>query len=197
MDSGKNSAASDSKPPGEGPGEPGGEDPVARAILGLIETLAPGRSISPVEAARAFALDRGRPGDPPDAWRRYLPAVRQQALNLARRGRLAILRKGRPVDPHAPFKGVVRRARAAEPSSVASLDRAQVQEQVPGEGARAAGVHHVVDQPHPIARLDAYLAGRCGLLGIRLAGRPGRRPGAARASPRRRRPNRPRRRVRR
>ena len=51
---------------------------------------------------------------PPDAWRRYLPAVRHQALNLARRGRLTILRKGKPVDPHAPFKGVVRLGRAAE-----------------------------------------------------------------------------------
>ena len=97
---------------GEGPRErpvaTADDDPVARVILGLIETLPPGRSISPVEAARAFALERARPGDPPDAWRRYLPAVRQQALNLARRGRLTILRKGKPVDPHAPFKGVVR-----------------------------------------------------------------------------------------
>ncbi len=98
-------------PPGKGPKETAGDDPVARAILDLIETLAPGRSISPVAAARAFALERARPGDPPDAWRRYLPAVRQQALNLARRGRLTILRKGKPVDPHAPFKGVVRLAR--------------------------------------------------------------------------------------
>ncbi len=96
------------------PEETAAEDPVARAILELIETLPPGRSISPVEAARALALERARPGDPPDAWRRYLPAVRQQALHLARRGRLAILRKGKAVDPHAPFKGVVRLARAGQ-----------------------------------------------------------------------------------
>ena len=100
--------------PSDGSGEMAGDDPVARAILELIETLPPGRSISPVQAARAFALAHARPGDPPDAWRRYLPAVRQQALNLARRGRLSILRMGKPVDPHAPFKGVVRLARAAE-----------------------------------------------------------------------------------
>ena len=109
----KHPAGGDSEPP-ETPDEAGGEDPVARAILDLIAALAPGRSISPVEAARAFALGRARPGDPLDAWRRYLPAVRQQALHLARRGRLAILRKGKPVDPHAPFKGVVRLARAGE-----------------------------------------------------------------------------------
>ncbi|MCH8098734.1 MAG: DUF3253 domain-containing protein [Proteobacteria bacterium] len=108
MSAEKRPAGSESGPPAEGPEEIAGDDPVARAILDLIETLAPGRSISPVEAARAFALAHARPGDPPDAWRRYLPAVRQQALNLARRGRLTILRKGKPVDPHAPFKGVVR-----------------------------------------------------------------------------------------
>ena len=101
-------------PPGKGPEETAGEDPVARAILDLIGTLPPGRSISPVEVARALARARARPGDPPDAWRRYLPAVRQQALHLARQGRLAILRKGKPIDPHAPFKGVVRLARAAD-----------------------------------------------------------------------------------
>ncbi|MHC4984460.1 MAG: DUF3253 domain-containing protein, partial [Planctomycetota bacterium] len=37
-------------------------------------------------------------------------AVRQQALNLARRGRIHILRKGRAVDPRAPVKGVIRLA---------------------------------------------------------------------------------------
>ncbi len=96
---------------GEPPGTPQADDPVARAILELLETVPPGRSISPVAAARAFALTRARRGDPPDAWRRYLPAVRQQALHLARARRIAILRKGKPVDPHAPFKGVVRLAR--------------------------------------------------------------------------------------
>ena len=90
--------------------EPPADDPVARVILELLETLPPGRSISPVSAARAFALERARPGEPPNAWRRFLPAVRQQALNLARQERLVILRKGKPVDPHAPFKGVVRLA---------------------------------------------------------------------------------------
>jgi len=96
------------------PEEPQGDDPVARAILESIETLAPGRAIAPVEVARAVARSRARPGDPPDAWRRYLPAVRQQALHLARQGRLTILRKGKPVDPHTPFKGAVRLGRAGQ-----------------------------------------------------------------------------------
>ncbi len=87
------------------------EDPVAETILALLAAPRGRPSISPVAAARAFAAARAKPGDPPDLWRRYLPAVRQQALNLARRGRLSILRKGKPVDPRAPFKGVVRLAR--------------------------------------------------------------------------------------
>ncbi len=99
---------------GESEETAGSDDPVARAILELIEALAPGRSIAPVAVARAVAHKRARPGDPPDAWRRYLPAVRQQALHLARRDRIAILRKGKPVDPHAPFKGVVRLARVGK-----------------------------------------------------------------------------------
>ncbi len=97
--------------PPEGAGDPPPDDPVARAVLDLIAALAPGRSISPVAAARSVAAARAKPGDPPDAWRRYLPAVRQQALHLARQGRIAILRKGKPVDPHAPFNGVVRLGR--------------------------------------------------------------------------------------
>jgi hypothetical protein len=92
------------------------DDPVARAILDLLKTLPPGRSIAPTQAARAVAAARAKPKDPPDMWRRYLPAVRQQALHLARHGRIAILRKGHPVDPNAPFKGVVRLALPEDPA---------------------------------------------------------------------------------
>ena len=44
---------------------------------------------------------------PPDGWHKYMTAVRQQAIHLARKGRLQITRKGEPVDPNN-FKGVVR-----------------------------------------------------------------------------------------
>jgi len=94
----------------DSPQSPNGDDPVAQAILDLLNALPPGRSIAPTQAARAVAAARAKPKDPTDAWRRYLPAVRQQALHLARRGRIAILRNGRAVDPHTPFKGVVRLA---------------------------------------------------------------------------------------
>ena len=73
----------------------------------LAETGA-GRSITTEQAARVFAASRAKPSDPPDLWRRYLMATRQQALHLARTGRVVILRKGKPVDPNAPIKGVIR-----------------------------------------------------------------------------------------
>ena len=90
--------------------EPPALDPLAETIFEMATARGSGKSICPSEVARAFAQSRVRPGDPPDAWRRYLPAVRQQALFLARRGRIVILRKGRPVDPQAPVKGVIRLA---------------------------------------------------------------------------------------
>jgi hypothetical protein len=92
---------SDRKPP---------DDPAAEAILALLAEGPPGKSISPEEAARVFAAARARPGDPLDLWRRYLRAVRQQALNLARQRRVVILRKGKAVDPDGPVKGVIRLA---------------------------------------------------------------------------------------
>ena len=92
------------------PGQPAGRDPLAEAILKALAGTAPGGSVTPVAVAQAFAATRARPTDPPDLWRRYLPAVRQQALHLGRSGRIVILRKGKPADPHAPIKGLIRLA---------------------------------------------------------------------------------------
>ncbi len=92
----------------------GSDDPVAETILALLAEVGAGKSIGPEAVARAFAAGRARSNDPPDLWRRYLAAVRQQALHLARRGRIRILRKGKAVDPHAPVKGVIRLALPAE-----------------------------------------------------------------------------------
>ena len=83
---------------------------MAETILRLVAERGPGKSICPSEAARAFAESRRRPADPPDAWRRYMNAARQQARFLARAGRITILRKGKPVDPTGPIKGVIRLA---------------------------------------------------------------------------------------
>lgn len=99
-----------------GAGDVSPDDPVARTILALLAARGPGKSIAPSEAAQAVAETRARPGDPPDLWRRYLNPVKQQALHLARQGRIVILRKGKPVDPHAPVKGVIRLALPREES---------------------------------------------------------------------------------
>jgi hypothetical protein len=90
----------------EGPEKPA-DDPVATAILETLSELAPGASISLMDAARVIADQRRRPADGPELWRRYMNAVRQQATHLARQGRIEITRKGQPVDPKN-FKGVVR-----------------------------------------------------------------------------------------
>ena len=82
-------------------------DPIAEKIIDLLADAAPNKSISPEDVARAVAESRRRPKDPPDLWRRYLPAVKQQALFLARAGRLIVMRKGKPVDAQSA-KGVVR-----------------------------------------------------------------------------------------
>lgn len=99
---------------GQTDGDGSRDDPIAQTILALLAERGAGKSIGPSEAAQAFAASRAKPkgpqGDPPDLWRRYLSAVKQQALHLARQGRLVILRKGKPADPHKPIKGVIRLA---------------------------------------------------------------------------------------
>lgn len=85
-------------------------DPIAGEILALVAERGHGKSVCPSEVARRFAEARRKPTDPPDLWRRYMAPVRQQAKNLARQGRIVILRRKQPVDPHAPVKGVIRLA---------------------------------------------------------------------------------------
>lgn len=92
-------------------------DPVARQILDLLAAGGPGHSLSPDQIAKAFAESRRKKSDPPDVWRRYLNAVRQQALFLARSGRIVILRRGQPQDPQAPIKGLIRLALPEEGKS--------------------------------------------------------------------------------
>lgn len=92
------------------------DDPVAVAILNLLTESGDGKAVSPEAAARAYAETRRRNSDPPDLWRRYLNAVRQQAIHLARAGRIEILRKGKPVDPN-DFKGVYRLRLKVDPAA--------------------------------------------------------------------------------
>lgn len=57
-----------------------------------------GRTISPEDAARAVSEKH---------WRKLLTEVRLEAVRLAREDKIAIYRKGKPVDPD-DFKGVYR-----------------------------------------------------------------------------------------
>jgi hypothetical protein len=59
------------------------------------------KSICPSEVARALA-----PGE--EAWRRLMGPIRAAAIRLAREGRVEVLRKGKPIDPAAELRGVIR-----------------------------------------------------------------------------------------
>ena len=80
------------------------DDPVARYIL---ESLAGGVVLSPQDIAKAYGENKRKPKDKPDFWRRYMQAVKQQALHLARQGRIEIVRDGKPVDIE-DFRGLVK-----------------------------------------------------------------------------------------
>jgi hypothetical protein len=67
-------------------------------IFELLAKVAPGKSVSPEEVARAMD---------PEGWRRRLPQVRATAVGLARDGRVTILRHNKPADPDK-FRGVYR-----------------------------------------------------------------------------------------
>lgn len=87
---------------------PDTRDPIADAILECLAAAKPGGSVSPEDVARAVAEARRKPSDTSDLWRRYLSAVKQQAIHLARAGSIQVLRKGKPVDDPARVKGVIR-----------------------------------------------------------------------------------------
>ena len=80
---------------------------VREIVLELAEAAGDG-SISPGDVAKAFAGERRRPGAPAVSAHRWSRIVREEAIGLARAGKVQILRKGKPVDPHAPVKGVIR-----------------------------------------------------------------------------------------
>jgi hypothetical protein len=76
-------------------------DAIAAEILRQTEARGAEKSICPSEVARALAPDA-------DAWRRLMGPVRATAIRLARDGRIEVLRKGKPVDPEAEIRGVIR-----------------------------------------------------------------------------------------
>ncbi len=84
--------------------EPRAEDPV---VVAIFDALADGETPTFQDVARRIAKARGKPKDGPNLWRRYMNAVKQQAVHLAKNGRIEITRKGEAVDPR-DFKGIVK-----------------------------------------------------------------------------------------
>lgn len=75
------------------------EPAIREAILALVAERGAEKSICPSEAARALDAE---------GWRSLMTRVRREAVHLAQEGRIEILRKGKPVDPGAEIRGVIR-----------------------------------------------------------------------------------------
>ena len=80
-----------------------GAEEIEAGILAMARERGEGRTIGPMDVARALA------GDHPDQWGPLMQPIRRGAVKLAKEGRIVILRKGRPVDPDN-FKGIYRLA---------------------------------------------------------------------------------------
>ncbi|MGO4405066.1 DUF3253 domain-containing protein [Bosea sp. RAF48] len=74
---------------------------IETAILSLLAQQGGGRTVSPMDVARALGSDH------PDDWGPLMQPVRRAAVKLMKEGRIVITRKGRPVDPD-DFRGVYR-----------------------------------------------------------------------------------------
>ncbi len=80
-------------------------DPIALAILTMLEDE---QDHTPQQIAELVAEAKRKPKDPQDLWLRYLPAVKQQALFLARSGYIHWIRKGQIVEDYYKVKGLVK-----------------------------------------------------------------------------------------
>lgn len=78
---------------------------LADVILELCRNAPAAGTIDPVDAAKAFAEVSGRGRSAP--WEGYLQPVRDNAVRLAKEGKIVIYRKGVAADPDT-FKGPYR-----------------------------------------------------------------------------------------
>lgn len=72
--------------------------PIQDTILSQLAALPAGKSIDPMSVAKAVQ---------PERWQRLLGHVRTDAIELAREGKIVILRHNKPVNPEK-FRGVYR-----------------------------------------------------------------------------------------
>jgi hypothetical protein len=80
------------------------DSPAIETILALCHERGVEKTICPTDAAKALAARRGLDDL---GWRQVLSEIRQNAVALARQGRLVIYRKGKPADSDH-FRGVYR-----------------------------------------------------------------------------------------
>ena len=71
---------------------------ITAALLHLATERGPEKSLCPTDVARAVSAEN---------WRPLLGAVRKVAADLARQGKIEILRKGKPINPDE-MRGVIR-----------------------------------------------------------------------------------------
>lgn len=76
---------------------------IEETMLELVAARGAEKTVCPSEVARALG------GPHPDGWGPLMQPVRRVAVRLAHAGRIAILRKGKPVDPD-DFRGIYRLA---------------------------------------------------------------------------------------
>lgn len=78
------------------------EAAIEDTMLKLIDERGAGKTICPSEVARALA------GPHSENWSPLMQPVRRVAVRLLKAGRIAILRKGKPVDDPDDFRGIYR-----------------------------------------------------------------------------------------
>ncbi|MFN9335181.1 MAG: DUF3253 domain-containing protein [Alphaproteobacteria bacterium] len=71
---------------------------ITDAMLRIAAERGPEKSLCPTDVARAVSAEN---------WRPLLGAVRKVAADLARQGKIEILRKGKPINPD-DMRGVIR-----------------------------------------------------------------------------------------
>ena len=71
---------------------------ITEAMLRIAAERGPEKSLCPTDVARAVSTEN---------WRPLLGAVRKVAADLARQGKIEILRKGKPINPDE-MRGVIR-----------------------------------------------------------------------------------------
>ncbi|MCZ8278818.1 MAG: DUF3253 domain-containing protein [Acetobacteraceae bacterium] len=71
---------------------------ITATMLRIAAERGPEKSLCPTDVARAVSAEN---------WRPLLGAVRQVAAELARQGKIEILRKGKPISPDE-IRGVIR-----------------------------------------------------------------------------------------